>query len=180
MKEQAIAPESSTRFDRLEMQRMERRARNFWVTGVVSMLGLQVLGGITAVMLSAGDPSTAVVPNYHRAALDWDITHREQQLVQRLGWQVSTDVGRINASGRRFVAITIIDGKLAPVRGLKVAAKVYHHSRGRQVDEVMLTETADGHYTAETGLQKPGLWQLEMKIEGEHGIAAVSRELEVL
>ncbi len=62
--------------NRDELEQAERRARHFWVSLIVGLLGLQVAGGITAIFLSVGDPSMAIVPNYHQAALNWDVTSR--------------------------------------------------------------------------------------------------------
>ena len=36
-----------------------------------------------------------------------------------------------------------------------------------------------GTYQADTKLTEKGLWQVELVIEGEHGIASLSREFEV-
>ncbi len=88
--------------NRDELERAERRARHFWVSLIVGLLGLQVAGGITAIFLSVGDPSMAIVPNYHQAALNWDVTHRAHQLTQQLGWKIDPTIGvRDEASGAR-------------------------------------------------------------------------------
>jgi nitrogen fixation protein FixH len=180
MTSQPVTLQMTIQPDRSQLQQMERRARNFWVSGIVGLLGLQVLGGVAAVLLSSGDPSVAIVPNYHRAALDWDMTHREQHLLDRLAWRIETEIGLLNVEGRRQVVVSIFDDQMAPVGGVRLTARLYHHSRGGQVDTVHFRETSEGQYESQTALQKRGLWQVDIKIEGDHGIALHSQEMEVL
>jgi len=162
-----------------EMQQLERRARRFWVSVIVGFLGLQVLIGVASIVLALNDPSVAVIPNYHQSALDWDVTHRARQLADQLGWQIDYNVVPAERAGHRSLLVTIMDRDGKPLSDLNVSAKVYRHARGGNVDKFKLKAIADGNYQADTKLSGKGLWQIELVIEGEHGIASLSRELEV-
>lgn len=52
--------------------RAERNSKRIWVSLVVLLLGLQIGIGAIAISLATSDPSVAVVPDYHEAALNWD------------------------------------------------------------------------------------------------------------
>ena len=162
-----------------ELQQLERRARRFWVSVIVGFLSLQVVIGIVSIVLSLSDPTIAVIPNYHQAALDWDVTHRARQLTDHLGWQVDYNVVPSEHAGHRSLFVTVLDRDGKPVPGLNVSAKLYHHARGSAVDKFKLTQVADGNFQADTKLTDKGLWQIELVMEGDHGIASMSREFEV-
>ena len=163
----------------LELKQLERRARRFWVSVIVGFLSLQVVIGIVSIVLSISDPTLAVIPNYHQAALDWDVTHRARQLADQLGWQVDYNIVPSEHAGRRSLLVTILDRAGKPLPGLNVSAKLYRHARGSVVDKFKLTTVADGNYQGDTKLTDVGLWQIELVIEGDHGIASLSREFEV-
>lgn len=162
-----------------ELKVLERRARRFWVSVIVGFLGLQVLIGVASIVLALSDPTVAVIPNYHQSALDWDVTHRSRQLAGQLGWAIDYNVVPSEQAGQRSLLVTILDRDRRPVGGLNVSAKLYRHARGGEVDKFKLKAIAEGNYQADTKLSEPGLWQVELMIEGDHGIASMSRELEV-
>lgn len=161
------------------MQQLERRARRFWVSVIVGFLGLQVLIGVASIVLALNDPTVAVIPNYYQSALDWDITNRSRQLADQLGWQIDYNVVPAEQAGQRSLFVTILDRDGKPVSDLNVSAKLYRHARGGNVDKFKLKAIADGNYQADTKLTEKGLWQIELCMEGEHGIASLSREFEV-
>jgi nitrogen fixation protein FixH len=158
-------------------KRAENRARHIWVTAIVGLLSLQVAVGVTSILLSVGDPSVAIIPNYHQAALDWDATHRAHELTQKLGWQINPIISAVMPDNRRLVRVEIRDRKENPVPGLNVVAKVYHHARGADIFELRLEESATGVYQGATQLTDAGLWQLQLQLEGQHGIASDTREV---
>lgn len=163
-----------------EIDRAERRARRFWVTAIVSLLGLQVVVGVASILLSIGDPSVAIIPNYHQAALDWDVTQRARHLTAKLGWSIQPEVSEVMPdSQRRVVRVQVLDSRGNPVPELMITAKAYHHARGAEVHQMRLQEVAPGQYQATTGLTESGLWQLQLQFEGMHGIASDNREITV-
>lgn len=157
-------------------QQSERQARRFWVSLIVGMLGLQVAIGITAVVLSVSDPSVAIIPNYYQSAVNWDTTRRARELTGKLGWQLEPGVGAVGGE-HRPVSVRILNRQGSPVQGVRVSAKVFHHARGSEIHQVQLSEVRTGYYEGNTSLLQSGVWQLELRIEGDHGIAAESREI---
>lgn len=163
-----------------ELAQLERRARRFWVSLVVGLLGLQVAVGGVSLYLSLGDPTVAVVPNYHQKALDWDATHRARQLTQQLGWNIQPVVGVVLPdSGQRLVRIGIRDRQGRVVEGLQLSAKVFHHARGATIYDMHFVETDPGYYEARVGLAAAGLWQIQLQMAGQHGLASEVRDLVV-
>ena len=158
----------------------EKHARHFWVGLVVGLLGLQIAGGMFAVYLAMADPSSAIVPNYHYSAVNWDTTRRARQLTEHLEWNISTTVGaQLSESDRRVVRVEICDSQGAPMRGLNITASLYHHARGSEIHAIRFIEVDPGVYSGTTSLTQPGLWQVTLQIEGDHGVAEDSRELRV-
>ncbi len=163
-----------------EQASLERRARRWWVSGIVSLLGLQVFIGIGSVILAVSDPTVAIVPNYHQKALDWDASQRAVNLTSQLGWHVTPLVGLVSGdTGKRLVRVSIQDQQARPVSDLNVSAAVYHHARGSEVHNLNLMETDAGYYEGTTSLTQAGVWQVFVQIEGMHGIASDNREMMV-
>jgi nitrogen fixation protein FixH len=117
--------------------------------------------------LAVGDPSGAVVPQYHQAALNWDATHRASLASQRLGWTVqivASDVA--DASGQRAIEITIHDRQGNAVDELQLVGKIYHHARAADVQTIDLPAVGDGRYLTVATMPRSGLWQIDVDIRG--------------
>jgi nitrogen fixation protein FixH len=163
-----------------ELVRLERNARRWWVSAIVGLLGLQVVVGVGSVMLALGDPTVAIVPNYHQKALDWDASQRAAHLTGKLGWKVSPLVSLASPeTGMRLVRVSVMNRTGQPVSDLNISAKVYHHARGSEVYDLKMVETDAGYYEATTSLSSAGLWQIYLQIEGEHGVASDTRDMVV-
>ena len=163
-----------------DVARLEKRARRFWVSLIVGLLGLQVIIGFVSIWLSVGDPSVAIVPNYHQKALDWDATHRAREMTRKLGWHIAPIVGEfISEKGQRLVRVAVRDRNGQPVTGLHLSGKAYHHARGATIYELRFAETDPGYYEATTSLAESGLWELQLQLEGDHGVASDVRDLVV-
>ncbi len=166
-----------------ELKWAERKAKWTWGAFIIFMLGLQVAGGVTAIVLASGDPSVAIVPNYHKAALNWDMTHRQRQMIESLGWKVDVAINAqpiaTDEKGGLGLEANVVDPLGNPVEGLRILAKVYHHARGTEVDTLSMSELNPGVYSANTAFIRGGTYQVDMRVEGPHGIAAVSRTVEV-
>ena len=174
---------SNTTDEQEQFAIVERRARRFWVSLIVGFLGIQVLIGVGSIYLALGDPSVAIIPNYHQSALDWDLKHRAQLLLDDLGWQVTIlitpDSEMASPPQARELGIRITNQGGVPIEKLHIEAKWFHHARGQQVHQALLSEIEPGFYATPTTLNAPGLWQVSLSIEGDHGIASLSREVEV-
>jgi nitrogen fixation protein FixH len=158
----------------------ERRARRFWVSLIVGFLGLEVVSGVFAIYLATSDPSVAVIPNYYQAGLDWDVKRRNLDHLKLLGWTTEVLVEPEDVElGQRFVVIQVRSKTGAPVNGLRISARIFHHARGTEVHRLVFDETADGDYIAISKLTQPGLWQVDLVLEGDHGIAEDSLVVDV-
>ncbi|GAB5403082.1 MAG: hypothetical protein Aurels2KO_13130 [Aureliella sp.] len=166
--------------DKAEAQRIERKARRVWVSIVIGLLGLQVVAGVSTVVLATGDPTVAIIPNYHDSAVNWDTTRRARQLTDKLGLQVKPVVSAVDEkTGRRTLQVQLLDQNDKALRGVFLEARVFHHAAGSEVHLLKLVEGAPGVYSAETSLVQAGLWQVDLRIDGTHGIAATSEEIRV-
>lgn len=158
---------------------LERKARRFWVSIIVGLLGLQVIGGAVAIYLATSDPSVAVIPNYYQAGLDWDVKRRNMNRMKTLGWTTSVLVDAEDVDlGQRMVTIQVRNSQGAPVSQVRVAAQLFHHARGMEIHRMIFDETAPGDYVAISRLTQPGLWQVDLTLEGNHGIAEDSHVIE--
>lgn len=162
----------------LDVAKAERRARRTWVTIIVGLLGLQVAIGVFSLVLATGDSSSAIIPNYYQSAVNWDSTRRARQLTRDLQWQLRKMVGPVDTrTGRRELQIQVFDPQGRTVEGLNLSAKLFHHADGANIYRVDLQEVSAGFYVGTTALEQSGLWQVDLQIEGDHGIAADSSEL---
>jgi len=148
-------------------ERTERTARRFWVGLVVLLLGIQVAIGGVALRLATADSSVAVIPDYHNRALNWDSHHRRQTAANRLGWTVEIAASDVaDASGGRALTMTVKDADGTPLDSLSAVAQIYHHASASRVDTVALNRAGEGRYIALAPMAKPGLWELEIDING--------------
>jgi len=160
------------------IQALERRARFFWVSVVVGLLGMQIAIGVTAIVLATSDKTVAVIPDYYQSAVNWDVTRRSLQLTEKLGWTTDCSVGALE-QGYRNLTIVVQDRDEEPVADLRIFAEYFHHSRATEQKRVLMNESAPGLYSAVVPIKQTGLWQLNLRLEGEHGIAAKRSELRV-
>ena len=145
----------------------EKRAKRFWIALVLFLFVVQgtIMGSV--IHLAIGDPSAAVVPDYHNAALNWDETRKALEAADRLGWKVSfmaSDVA--DDRGMRAIEMTIIDEDKKGIDDLVVEGKLYHHARAADVVEISLKSVGEGKYLTLVPASREGLWQLELAIDG--------------
>lgn len=168
----------SVTVDQTSLEDVERRARHFWVSLIVGFLSLQVAIGIVAVYLAVSDPTVAVIPNYYQSAVNWDTTRRARELTGQLGWELTVNAGPVIAQeDHRQLRLEVRSRDQAPVDDLMVSAKVFHHARGTEIHKLRLSGLGEGIYVSPIPLTQAGLWQVELQLEGEHGIASLSQEL---
>ncbi|QDT03836.1 FixH [Rubripirellula lacrimiformis] len=158
----------------------ERRAKRFWVSLVVGLLGLQLTIGGVAIYLATGDPTAAVIPNYHETALDWDTARRAGTAADRMGWEIQVSASDVvDDRGMRATDVLVQDQNGNPVDALAMTARVYHHARASDVVSFSLPSVGDGHYIALAPLSRPGLWQFEVSIDGADQLIRQSMEIDL-
>ena len=145
----------------------EKRAKRFWIALVVFLFVIQSTIMGLVMHLAIGDPAAAVVPDYHRAALNWDETRRSLEAADRLGWKVAFTASDVaDARGMRAVELEIHDEQGEPVSGLEIAGRLYHHAAADQVDAVEFDAVGEGRYLALSPAARSGLWQVELTLNG--------------
>ncbi len=162
-------------------QRLERRAKRFWVSFVVAFLGLQLAIGGVAVYLSFGKNAVAVVPNYHQAALNWDETKNSRSAAGRKHWKVellASDVA--DDRGIRAMELFVHDSNQIAIDKLSISGHVYHHAQASVVQPIEFQSVGDGRYVALPAMGQAGLWQVELAIEGADEPITTSETIEIL
>ncbi len=150
-----------------EFIQAERKAKRFWVSLVVAFLGAQVVIGMVSYHLATRDSSVAVVPNYHANALDWDSHHRQSTAADRLGIDIQVKVSEVaDGNGLRAISIKVVDPQKQPVSGLDLTANLYHHSDANHVQAITFTRAGEGAYQSLPPMAKPGVWQIDLHVEG--------------
>ncbi|MGB7328011.1 MAG: FixH family protein [Rubripirellula sp.] len=158
----------------------ERSARRFWVSLVVVLLGLQLVIGFVAIRLATGDPTVAVVPDYHNQALDWDVTQRAMTAANRLGWSVEIEASDVSdGNGFRATEVSVTDQSGNPVDNLRIVGSVYHHARASDIERFELPSVGKGRYLTLAPMARPGLWQVEIFIDGAEVPMRKSIEIEI-
>lgn len=142
---------------------VHRRAPWIWGAFVIAFLGGQVAMGVVAVILATGDPSFAVVPDYHEKAMHWDDATQMQVASDQLGWTASMHLSEAgDALGQRTLVVTLTDKLNRPITDASLTAQVFHHARAGTPTQMPLRSHDDGHYTAAIPMQREGLWQIEL------------------
>lgn len=144
--------------------------RSAWLWGslVVAFLILQLVIGGLAFNLATGDPSVAVMPDYHQRALNWDDEMARRQRSDQLGWRATLTWGIVNVSetgeGGRQVVVQVADTGGSAVTGGDASILFFHHTRAGDVATLRLQERASGQYVATLPMQKPGYWDIEFSL----------------
>ncbi|TWU02451.1 FixH family protein [Stieleria varia] len=145
----------------------ERSAKRFWISLVLVLFVIQSTVMGIAINLAISDPSAVVTPDYHAAALNWDETRRSRSAPQRMGWTVKLYVSDVaDQRGQRAVEWTAADREGNPLDGLTIDARVYHHARAGDVQELQLKSAGDGRYIALADMPRNGLWQIDLSVAG--------------
>jgi hypothetical protein len=157
-----------------------RRAAWRWGGLIVGLLGLQVTGGISALVLATRDASSVgIVPDYHQKALHWDEEMALQSASQALGWvcEVSQVDGASPVAGLR---ITITDRNTQPIELASGELMIYRHARATDVRRVRIPPGANGMIELGGCFNADGWWQVAIDVLDHTGNRFVhSRELDV-
>ena len=94
----------------------ERSAKRMWISLVILLFAIQISIGGTAIYLATGDPSVAVVPDYHTVALNWDAHHRARTAPERLGWKMNITASDVaDTRGMRALELRIEITRVAQI-----------------------------------------------------------------
>jgi len=151
-----------------DIQAANRRAAWRWGGLIVGLLGLQVTGGVTAVVLSSNDPTVGIVPDYHQKALHWDDEVALREASRALGWKC--DVSQIDeASTVAGLRVTITDRDTTPVELAEGELTIYRHARASEVSRVRLPAGVIGMIKLDSCFDADGLWQVSIDVTDRNG-----------
>ena len=146
--------------------RAEKRARRFWVSLVVGLLGLQLVIGACAITLATSSKGPVVLPDYHQAALDWDESKQRLAVFRELGWKISIEPSTVvDDSGNRAVQVIVSDKAGRGIDGLELSGEAYHHAHGSDVVSFQLESIGEGKYQSIEPMSLAGLWRFELATE---------------
>jgi hypothetical protein len=156
-----------------------RRAAWRWGSFVVGLLGLQVIGGIMAIVLATSDESVAVVPDYHQKALRWDDEMALRAGSLSLGW--ICEVSQINQSAKLTgLRITLTDREGRPIELASGEIEIYRHARAANVRRVKIPPGTFRQLELSSCFDADGLWQVMVDVTDRTGNRfASSQELKV-
>lgn len=163
-----------------EIREANRRAAWRWGGLVVGLLGLQVAGGVAAIVLATRDASSlGIVPDYHQKALHWDDEVALRSASQALGWDCQfSQIDGVPAAGLR---VTITDRNTRPVELAAGELTIYRHVRAAEVRRVKIPAGAVGMIELGGCFDAEGLWQVAIDVSDRAGNRFVeSRELDVV
>ena len=148
------------------IEQQERSSRWTWGLIIIGLLLFQIISCVIAAWLAIGSEATAVVPNYHQKALDWDKQQALLAASEKLNWQEELAVTPLlSAESGYDVVLGLKDSENQPVQ-LDVAvvqATSYHGVP--QTIELELVSLGRGHYSTQTDQLHPGMWELIIKAQ---------------
>lgn len=146
-------------------QHSETVSRYIWCGLVMGLLGLQIVGCMFALFIATTSSSMAVIPDYHRKAMEWDDYKAEQVATAELGWKETIDVSPpIDIMENRLITIRIENGDGNAVAIDRMEAMIYHHADASVLHDVSMELLAPGTFRGKLRIRKAGLWQVETKI----------------
>lgn len=120
---------------------------------------------IALMVVATRDPSFAVEPDYYQKALRWDETMAQESRNAALGWSVEMGVDTATRPEPTRIALRVSDRDGAPVENATVQVTAFHSARANHIVAATLAPTRGGRYTAPLPLDRPGLWELRVRVE---------------
>jgi nitrogen fixation protein FixH len=147
---------------------MNSRAR-WWPVFIIALLVAGAGANIALMVIAARDPSFAVEPDYYQKALRWDEAMTQEYKNAALGWSVEAGVDSATRSGPTSIVLKVSDRDGAPVEDASVRVTAFHNARASQIVAATLAPSRGGHYSALLPLDRPGLWELRVRVQqGDH------------
>jgi nitrogen fixation protein FixH len=143
---------------------MNKRAR-WWPFFVIALLVGGAGANVALMVIATRDPSFAVEPDYYQKALRWDDAMAQERENAALGWSVEAGVDSATRSGSTRIVLRVSDRDGAPVEDATVRVTAFHNARASQIVAATLAPTRGGRYSAPLPLDRPGLWELRVRVE---------------
>lgn len=142
-----------------DIRKRERTAWLLWTGLILMFFVLQAILWTTAITLTAGDASHAVVANYDEQAFQWDEVKQQRADSVELGWEADLKVDSSgDPSGNRVITIVLKDRSGKPVTDATFGLRVFHRARAAQAKDLKLQEVGPGVYSGSVQIQQAGLW----------------------
>lgn len=135
----------------------------FWPVFIVGLIGANMAGAITMVVIATSDRTVAVEPDYYRKALDWDHAAEARRASEALGWKAEFGFNGLDASGLgRIVRLVLRDRAGKEIVGAKVSVECFHQAdASRRYQAELMSVDGDG-YTAAMPINRSGLWEVRL------------------
>ncbi len=146
-----------------DIRRLNRNAAWRWGSLVVGLLTLQVIGGVTSIILATSDESVAVIPDYHQKALRWDEEMSVRAASAKLGW--STDL----ATHGRGMNLSVFDqdGNRVAIASGKI--EWYHLAKAAKVNRFDVNSVPTGSIDLQRCFDADGRWNVTLDLLDEQG-----------
>lgn len=140
-----------------------RRASWQWGSLVVALLGLQVVGGIVAIIVATSDESVAIVPDYHQKALQWDEVVRLRAQSAALEWTCEVDAVAESemASG---LQIRLTDRPGDPIELVEGEIQIFRHARASDLRRVRIPAGRFSGVSLSDCFDADGRWQVSIDV----------------
>jgi nitrogen fixation protein FixH len=153
------------------------RSGTYWPFVIVALLVGGAGANIGLMVVATRDASFAVEPDYYRKALHWDEMMAQEARNQALGWTAAVAFERLARPGEVEVTARVNDRGGRPVEGARVAIETFHSARASHVLTATLAPGAAGQYSAALLLDRPGLWEVRLRVErGDETFTAILRQ----
>ena len=84
-----------------------------------------------------------------------------------MGWSIEIAASNIaDARGMRAVEVNVRDESGQGVDELNITARIYHHARAAEAENVVLPSVGNGQYLVMSPMRHDGLWQVDLAIDG--------------
>lgn len=137
----------------------------YWPAMIVALLVGGAGANVGLMLVATGDASFAVERDYYQKALRWDETMAQEARNRALGWSVTVALARAARPGEVKVTARIDDRTGHAIEGAHVGVETFHSARASHVLTAALSPEADGRYSATLPLDRPGLWELRLRVE---------------
>ena len=163
-----MKPSTSALTETADANPVPRRIRGRgwgWPALIVALLVGGAGANIWLMLVATGDASFAVEADYYEKALRWDDAMAQEARNARLGWSVAVRLERAAQPGEGWVRARVVDRDGVPVAGARVGVEAFHSARASRIVRAGLTPEAGGGYAARLPLDRPGLWELRVRVE---------------
>lgn len=120
---------------------------------------LQAILWTTAITLTAGDASHAVIANYDEQAFHWDEVKQQYADSAKLGWKAELKVDKSSdSSGNRVITLLLNDRDDKFITEASVEIRAFHRARAAKVQKIKLLEVGAGVYSGSISVEHSGQW----------------------